>query len=48
LLRRLLVRRFGALPSEIVAQITAATWVQLERWAERVLDAASLEEVFRP
>jgi len=48
LLQRQLVRRFGALPSEITAQIAAATSVQLELWADRVLDAASLEEIFRP
>ena len=47
LLQRLLVRRFGALPSEIVAQIAAATSAQLEQWGDRVLDAASLQEVFR-
>jgi hypothetical protein len=47
LLQRLLVRRFGALPSEVVGQIAAANAAQLELWGDRVLDAASLEEVFR-
>ncbi|MCF8167324.1 MAG: DUF4351 domain-containing protein [Rhodoferax sp.] len=47
MLQRQLVRRFGALPSEIVAQVAAATSAQLERWGGRVLDAATLTEVFR-
>jgi len=48
LLQRLLIRRFGPLPNERVAQISAATTAQLEHWSDRVLDAASLEDVFRP
>ena len=47
LLPRQLVRRFGALPSDVVGQIAAANAAQLELWGDRVLDAASLEEVFR-
>lgn len=47
LLQRLLVRRFGPLPGEIVARIAAASSPELERWGDRVLDAPSLEEVFR-
>ena len=46
LLQRQLVRRFGALPTEIVGRIGAANSAQLELWGDRVLDAASLEEVF--
>lgn len=48
LLQRLLTRRFGALPNDIVGKIAAATSAELELWGDRVLDAASLEEVFRP
>ena len=48
LLQRLLIRRFGPLPNERVAQISAATTAQLEHWSDRVLDAASLEDVFYP
>ena len=48
LLQRQLTRRFGTLPSGIVGKIAAATSAQLEQWGDRVLDAASLEEVFRP
>jgi len=36
------------LPSDIVGRIAGATAAQLEQWGDRVLDAASLEEVFRP
>lgn len=46
LLQRQLVRRFGALPSEVVAKIGAASAEQLELWGDRVLDAQSLEAVF--
>lgn len=48
LLQRLLVRRFGPLPGDLVAHIGSATTEQLERWGDRVLDAASLDDVFRP
>ena len=48
LLQRLLIRRFGTLPSNLVAQIGSATQEQIESWSDRILDAASLEEVFRP
>ena len=48
LLQRQLTRRFGALPNDIVGKIAGATSVELELWGDRVLDAASLEEVFRP
>ncbi len=48
LLQRQLARRFGPLPSAVVAQLGSATAEQLERWGDRVLDAASLDEVFRP
>jgi hypothetical protein len=47
LLQRLLARRFGPLPSDLVARIGAATTEQLEGWGDRILEATSLEEVFR-
>ena len=47
LLQRLLIRRFGALPSALVSRIAQATSEQLERWGDRVLDARSLDEIFR-
>ena len=47
LLRRLLTRRFGALPESIEARLSQADIRQLEIWGDRVLDAKSLEEVFQ-
>ncbi len=46
LLRKLLVRRFGPLPAWAEARLTGAEPMQLEAWAERVLEAATLEAVF--
>jgi hypothetical protein len=37
--------RFGALPEAMVARIQAAGAQQLDRWAERVLSAATVGEV---
>lgn len=46
-LRRLLRRRFGELPGWANQRISAATNTdQLEAWAERLLDAPTLEDVF--
>ncbi|MBK6998766.1 MAG: DUF4351 domain-containing protein [Rhodoferax sp.] len=45
-LQKLLVRRFGALPASAVEQIANARAELLEVWLDRVLDAATLEEVF--
>ena len=47
-LQKLLIRRFGALPADLSAQIGAATAAQIDVWVGRVLDAQSLDEVFRP
>lgn len=45
-LLRLLRRRFGDLPTEIAQRVTIATIPDLDRWADRILDARSLDEVF--
>jgi len=45
-LARLLNRRFGPLPTTLTERLAQATPEQLELWAERVLDAPSLDEVF--
>ena len=46
LLRRLLLRRFGAVPAWAEARLNGATTDQFEVWGERILDAAKLEDVF--
>jgi flagellar biosynthesis/type III secretory pathway protein FliH len=46
LLRRQLVRRFGALPGWAETRLEQASEAELERWAERVLECATLDEVF--
>ena len=48
LLRRLLLRRFGAVPPWAETRLKGATTEQLEAWGERILDAATLDEVFGP
>jgi hypothetical protein len=45
LLSRQLMKRFGALPDAVLLRLWEADEEQLERWAERVLTAASLDEV---
>ena len=47
LLLRLLTRRFGTLPNEIQQRLDQATTTELEQWADNILDATTLEEVFR-
>ena len=45
--QRHLTRRFGPLPTEVIARISAATVEDIENWSDRLLDAKSLAEVFR-
>ncbi|MFW6050405.1 MAG: Rpn family recombination-promoting nuclease/putative transposase [Myxococcota bacterium] len=48
LLRHLLERRFGApLPDEAIVRLNEAAIPELDRWAERVLTATSLEDVLK-
>ncbi len=47
LVRRQLARRFGVLPAWAEQHIAAAETTALEQWGLRLLDATSLEEVFR-
>jgi len=47
LVRRQLARRFGVLPAWAEQHIAAADTTTLEQWGLRLLDATSLEEVFR-
>lgn len=45
LLKVWLTQRFGALPDDVVARLHAADWESLERWADRVVDGRSCDEV---
>jgi len=45
-LLRQLTRRFGPLGAPVTQQIRQANLTQLEQWADNILDARSLEEVF--
>ncbi len=45
LLLRLLGAKFGVLGDSTVARVRVASIEQLDRWAERVLTAQSLDEV---
>ena len=47
-LERLLERRFGTLPQAVGMRLGNATATDLEAWADNVLDAATLDEVFGP
>lgn len=47
-LDRQLRRRFGPLPSAVEARLGGASTADLEAWADNVLDAATLDEVFEP
>lgn len=47
LLVKLLQLKFGALPPELHDRIASARVEELERWGERVLSAATLEDVLR-
>ena len=47
LLRQLLARRFGPVPEWAEQQLANADTATLEQWGLRLLEATSLEEVFR-
>ena len=46
-LLRLLTRRFGTLPDQVVTRIRRGTIEELDAWTDRVLDAATLDDVLR-
>lgn len=46
ILQRLLQRKFGTLPPDVVAKLGQAPIPLLGQWSERLLDAQTLEEVF--
>jgi hypothetical protein len=45
-LQKLLQKRFGTVPSPVLAMISTASLEQVDLWLDQVLDAASLEEIF--
>jgi hypothetical protein len=47
LVLRLLERRFGGEAAAFAARIRNASVLELDRWAERLLDAATIDDVFR-
>jgi flagellar biosynthesis/type III secretory pathway protein FliH len=47
ILRRQLARRFGPLPDWVEMKVNQASTDLLELWADRILDADSLDAVFR-
>ncbi len=47
LLIRQLKRRFGPLNTDALARLDRASQQELETWADRILDARSLNEVFQ-
>ena len=47
-LERQLRRRFGLLPTQVDERLRGASTAELETWAENVLDAETLDEVFEP
>ena len=46
LILRLLSQRFGRLPLRVIRRVRSGTLPELERWSERLLSAAALDEVF--
>ena len=47
-LQKLLIKRFGTLPTDTINQITTASTAQIDAWLDRVLDAPSLDTIFGP
>ncbi len=47
-LERQLRRRFGLLPTHVAERLRHASTAELETWAENVLDAETLDQVFEP
>ena len=47
LIERQLTRRFGPPNAETQARLKTATLEQIEQWAENILDAVTLEDVFK-
>ncbi len=46
LLQRMLTRRFGELPTQLQQLLSQANASQIEQWADRFIDATTLEAIF--
>lgn len=46
MLVRQLTRRFGRISAAVRSHLTSASPEQLDAWAERILDAANIDDVF--
>jgi hypothetical protein len=46
LLQRMLTRRFGELPTQLKQLLSHANATQIEQWADRFIDATTLEAIF--
>ena len=47
-LQRLLSKRFGVIPPDVLAKIASASQEQVDSWLDQVLDAGSLGDLFGP
>jgi len=46
LLHRMVVGRFGVLPEPLAARLASATLEQIDRWANRLVTAATVDAIF--
>lgn len=46
-LRRQMQRKFGAVPAAVEARLASASFALLESWSLNLLDAESIDDVFR-
>ena len=47
-LQKLLTKRFGVIPPDVMGMIAAASKEQLDTWLDQILDADSLNDLFGP
>ena len=45
-LHRLLIRKFGVIPADVLKKIAGATSEQIDTWLYQILDANSLDDMF--
>jgi hypothetical protein len=47
-IKRQIIHRFGEVPAWVEARLAKATVEELEQWADRILEAQHLEDIFKP